>query len=284
MNSRKFAVLILTHGRANNIYTDVSLRKHGYTGDIYYVIDDEDEQEKEYKERYSDKVIVFNKQKYIDKLDTMNPEAPRKVILYARNACFDIAEQLGLTHFLELDDDYTEWQWRYPQSGVLKTKDCFCLDKCFDIMLDFLDSTPALSVALAQGGDFIGGINGRWKDRILRKAMNSFFCRIDRRFDFLGAMNEDVNAYVRLGGLGHLFFTETLLSLHQKETQSNAGGMTDIYLYCGTYVKSFYSVMVAPSCVKISCVGNKYMRVHHRVKWDNAVPKILSSDYKKAKV
>ena len=36
-----------------------------------------------------------------------------------------------------------------------------------------------------------------------------------------------------------------MTSLLQKETQSNSGGLTDIYLELGTYVKSFYSVIAA---------------------------------------
>ena len=38
-----FAVMILTHGRADRVYTLKSLRKGGYTGKVYIVIDNEDE-------------------------------------------------------------------------------------------------------------------------------------------------------------------------------------------------------------------------------------------------
>ena len=45
-------------------------------------------------------------------------------------------------------------------------------------MIKFLDQTGAITVALAQGGDYIGGVdNGNFKKKLLRKAMNSFFCR-----------------------------------------------------------------------------------------------------------
>ena len=33
-----FAILILTHGRADNVMTTKALEKSGYTGKIYYVI------------------------------------------------------------------------------------------------------------------------------------------------------------------------------------------------------------------------------------------------------
>lgn len=44
-----FCVFILTHGRANNVITMDTLKKCGYTGKCYIVIDNEDDQEAEYK-------------------------------------------------------------------------------------------------------------------------------------------------------------------------------------------------------------------------------------------
>lgn len=57
---RNFAVFILSHGRAGKVYTFDTLRKQGYTGKIYIIIDNEDEQESEYKKRFKN-VIVFDK-------------------------------------------------------------------------------------------------------------------------------------------------------------------------------------------------------------------------------
>ena len=47
-----FCVLILTHGRANNVVTHRTLRKLGYTGPIYLVIDNTDKQKDEYINTY----------------------------------------------------------------------------------------------------------------------------------------------------------------------------------------------------------------------------------------
>ena len=43
-----FAVLIFSHGRADRVYTIPTLRKGGYIGKIYIVVDNEDEQQDEY--------------------------------------------------------------------------------------------------------------------------------------------------------------------------------------------------------------------------------------------
>ena len=177
----------------------------------------------------------------------------------------------------EVDDTYTT-DINIPQyepSGEVVPLES-CIDDVFEAMLRFLESTGAITVAFAQGGDLIGGIdNGNFKKKLLRKAM--------KPFQFLGRVNEDVNTYTLLGQQGVLMFTICKFMLNQKQTQSNAGGMTSTYLDNGTFVKSFYSVMYSPSCVKIAAMGDKHMRMHHRVNWDCCTPKIINERWKKSK-
>lgn len=286
---RNSAVFILTHGRADKVITFNTLRRNGYTGKIYLIVDDGDKQLNRYIENFGEEnIIIFNKQEARKDANTMDNFGKMNIVLYARNQCHRIAKELGLTHFLELDDDYGEFDYRFVENGMLRTRSKHkTLDKLFDAVYDVLDSTNAKTIALAQSGDFIGGANGvRYYKRVLRKAMNSFFCRTDRPFKFYGTINEDTTAYCLLGSRGDLFFTITEASLNQLDTQQNAGGLTDIYLDVGTYVKSFYSVMAMPSAVKVSTMGgggngNTYMRIHHRINWNNCVPKIIEQKWKK---
>lgn len=280
MSDKNIAIFILTHGRANNVITYKTLRQSGYTGKIYLVIDDEDDQEKKYIEKYGDQVIKFCKEDYVQKSMCINPDKPRKVILYARNACFDIARQLGITHFVEMDDDYTNFQWRYDDGQRLRTLECKHLDKVIPAFFDFMESSRADSVAFGQGGDLVGGRNGAYvKTPLKRKAMNSFFCITQKPINFIGSINEDVNTYVSKGNIGSLFFSVLRLILVQKNTQKNKGGMTETYLDNGTYVKTFPTVMVAPSCAKVSVMPSSHARIHHKIIWRNAVPKILAPKY-----
>lgn len=46
-----FAILILSHGRPDKLYTLKALEKANYTGKWYIVIDDEDETENEYRKK-----------------------------------------------------------------------------------------------------------------------------------------------------------------------------------------------------------------------------------------
>jgi hypothetical protein len=85
-----------------------------------------------------------------------------------------------------------------------------------------------------------------------------------------------VNTYTRAASTGTLFLTANQVGLHQVQTQAGAGGMTDLYKAGGTYLKSFYSVMMQPSSVKVWWLkGQRNGRWHHRVVWRKTAPKIL---------
>ena len=103
ITNKDFAVFILTHGRADHIITLDSLNRAGYTGPLYIVIDNEDNQRDRYYELYGDRVVMFDKRAISDTFDEGDNFENRKTIVYARNACFDIAEKLGYRYFMELD-------------------------------------------------------------------------------------------------------------------------------------------------------------------------------------
>lgn len=281
-----FVVFILTHGRPDKVVTYNTLRNNGYKGPIVLVLDNEDNTIDRYRQMYESmpntSIYVFDKLDISNRYDTVDRGTDRRAIFYARNACFEIAEKLGYKYFLELDDDYTCFRSRVDMNGKFATIYHRDLDSLFESMLQFLDDSKAHTVAFSQTGDFIGGMGSRvYKEKLSRKAMNSFFCTTDRPFRFLGRVNEDVNTYVSEGSKGKLMFTVADASLDQKQTQSNSGGMTEMYLSSGTYVKSFFTIITNPSSVKIYEMGCTSKRIHHLIEWDKAVPKIISSDFKK---
>ena len=279
-----FAAFILTHGRPDNVQTFSALRRHGYTGPIYLVVDNEDKRLPEYQATFSN-VVVFDKAKIATETQFAdNLHGYGGVVLPARNACFDIARSLGITYFIQLDDDYYDFMHRFDQRNVFRGRKVRDLDAVFAAMLRFYESTPFTSLAMMQGGDFIGGKGGVNAEsiRLSRKAMNSFLCSTERPFAFTGRVNEDVNTYVSLGTQGFLFGSINQVCLDQESTQRNAGGMTDLYRDQGTYAKSFYPVVYQPSSVQVSVMRTDYPRIHHRIDWNATVPKILHASHKKA--
>lgn len=288
-----FCVFILTHGRPDRVHTYDTLMKAGYTGKVYIVIDDEDKTADGYRERFDDKVLQFNKTEWAEKTDEGDNFQHRKAIVYARNACWDLAKQVGCRYFCQMDDDYTDFIIRHDSrgnyvSGMIRRN----IDDVINAMRDFCEASKSSAVAMSQGGDHIGGggteehKGGQHSPCLRRKCMNSWFCDTEMPFVFFGHMNEDVSAYVTYGHRGQLFFTIIQAQLNQKPTQTTCGGMSDAYLESGTYVKSFYTVMANPSCVQIGAMGdpravNGAIRIHHKINWHKAVPKIIDEKHRK---
>jgi hypothetical protein len=282
--NNNFAIFILSHGRPNNVITYDTLIKCGYTGKVYIIIDNEDIMVNGYKKNFKDKVIIFDKLKVSKKFDEADNFNDRRCVVYARNACFDIAKKLGIKYFMQLDDDYNDFRFKTNSKfNKIHRKQIKNLDIIIGFLLKYYKSIPAKSIAIAQGGDFIGGHGSDIDSSInrRRKCMNTFICSTDRPFKFYGRINEDVNTYTWFQSLGNLFLTFPLVAIQQLQTQDNTGGMTDIYMKSGTYIKSFYTIIFQPSSVIIEKMHTFYPRLHHRVNWDRTVPKIISEKYKK---
>tara|TARA_R100000781_G_C4069326_1_gene123910 strand:- start:43 stop:894 length:852 start_codon:yes stop_codon:yes gene_type:complete len=283
MNMNNFAVFILTYGRPNKVDTFSTLKRQGYSGKIYLLCSEDDVTINEYKKIYGKQVIIFSKEDYKNTFDIGDNFDNDKVVVYARNANFVIAKKLGIEYFLQLDDDYTGFQYKIPTKRKLLARDVKDLDWLFKLFINFYKTAKIKSIAFAQGGDYIGGTaNASNKSEgSKRKLMNCFFNCTNNPYQFYGRINEDVTCYVVNGGKGDLFLTQFNISARQGMTQQNNGGLTDFYLDTGTYYKSFYSVMMSPSNVTVAGMGWKNIRLHHRVSWNNAVPKILREKYKK---
>jgi len=287
MTMNNFCVFIISHGRPRNIITLKTLEKINYTGPLYIVCDNEDKTLAEYQAIHTSKVLVFDKKKYASLVDNADNFQNRRTTTHARNACFDLAESMGYEYFIVFDDDYTSIHYVIAEKDILRRYYIKNAKMVFNAIFSFLESDKRIkTVCFLQGGDLMGGAKNSALQAGMypfkrRKAMNSFFCKTSRRFWFFSRLNEDVNTYTTLGSRGNLFGTIPMINLVQTATQSNKSGITDMYLDFGTYVKSMYTIMYMPSCVKLSMMGNIHKRIHHKIKWDSCVPKIISVDYKK---
>jgi hypothetical protein len=282
-----FAVFILTYGRPDRIHTLKTLKRCGYSGDVYFICSDDDSRLQEYQEQFGDRVIVFNKIEVAKTFDMFDNFKSFETVTYARNFCYDAAERLGLDYFVQLDDDYTSFSYARYEFHYFRKLAIKNIDVVFAAMFTFLHETKSVeTVCFLQGGDFIGGFgNGSLQNGAYpwhkRKAMNSFFCATDRRITFVGKMNDDVNTYVSRGKVGKVMLSVPWLCLKQLATQSNDKGLTDLYLQFGTYVKSMYTCICAPSSTKIAMMGTSNLRLHHHISWRYAVPVILEEKHRK---
>lgn len=291
MRNKDFAVFILTHGRPDAVLTWDTMLKYKYSGPMYLLIDNEDKKAEQYYKKFGrDKVIMFDKKAVAKTFDEFDNFEDRRAIVYARNIVFKIAKDMGFKHFIQLDDDYTNFSWRINYDPEDETKELkhpkivrqilYSMDGIFDAFLDYYKSIDVASIAMSQGGDWFGG-GSNFNKPPKRKAMNTFFCSTEKPFQFAGRINEDVNTYTWLQSQGKVFFTIPFVQMNQKQTQSNKGGMTDIYVDGGTYVKSFYTVICSPNCCSINLMGRTNRRLHHNINWKVAIPMIIDEKHKK---
>lgn len=274
-----FAVFILSHGRAEKCLTLETLRRCGFTGKVFIVIDDEDEQKADYFSNYgSDIVVEFCKKDYVSSVDTItivdNPASPT----FARNAVCDIAKQHGVKYFGMFDDDLTNFLYRYNDSGSLRKKDISDLDKIFEYMLDFMDISNADCFAFTNAGGLIGGVSGRFSEGLRRQAAATFIIRTESYAPFVGVYNEDMNYSLLKARKGQLVFELTKIAFYTCERGDNSGGLHDLYASKDWYFINFHSVVCLPDVCKIQPRnGNAKLKIN----WVCSIPQIISGRWKK---
>ena len=94
MINDNFSVFIITHGRPNDVITFFTLKKQGYTGKIYIIIDNEDKTYNQYYKNFGkENVIIFDKIEIAKKVDHGDNFFNLKTTTHARNSCFNIAKK-----------------------------------------------------------------------------------------------------------------------------------------------------------------------------------------------
>lgn len=279
---KSFAVFILSHGRADDVKTVKMLETQHYAGDWYIVIDNEDKQGEIYREKYGDRVIVFDKKAVADVTDTGDLDNDRRVGVFARNKIQDLARERGYKYHLQLDDDFTNLKYRYEVDGNIKSRNCKDIDKVFFSLVKYMDDCPRITwLSFALSNYYLGGVeNPNWEKRLIPKTMGSFLMRADQPIKFSMRMNDDITTCALEQTRGALVYTVMPLQIDTPATQHAEGGMTDIYRDNGTYRKSFYSVLCGPSWAKVSREILSH-RIHHKIEFSYCSPKLLSSKWQK---
>ena len=265
------AVFVLSHQRATKITTDMVLRKCGYTGKIYIIIDDTDTQLNDYKEIFGDNCIVFSKTEQLKTTDSCDNFGNLKTPLYARNYCFELAKQLNLDYFIMADDDITDLKYAFvDNSGNFKKQSIKHFDLIIKTLIDFSNCNNKLDcISFVLDSGYFGGKNGTYKNGVKREIQCFMLWKAKSEVRFLSTKNEDLNTTIK-------YFYKLMLSVFDLCTSSpqrmtNEGGIS----YSSMYENNMYSLMLMPSAINLLPSGN--MRKLN----DNIYPKILSGRYKK---
>ena len=275
-----FAVFILSNGRPNKVKTIDALRNIGYNGSVFIVCDNEDVTLQQYKDKYGESIIVFNKKQYAEITDTMTNSGNVKSVVFARNAVQDIAKQMGLDCFAVADDDIDGIKIRKNCDGKLVARKIKKGNLLFKDLCKILKSSKCVyAVGIASDGSYIGGVDGRYQKGLDIGRANQFFIhQVSKQVEYKGISNEDEIAYSKYSELGKLFVEVMDISKSSPERGTNLGGLNEMYKSMNSYTINFYSIISRPDCIKLALKNDEYKLIK---KWEYAVPKILNERYKR---
>lgn len=189
MESNDYAVFIISHGRPECR----TYKTMGHLPNCYIVCDDEDELLGEYQRRYGERVVVFNRERYVQGTDWGFNKVKRNHAVFARNAVYDIAREKGFRYFFVVDDDFRSMAirfWGASGKGRYKPRN---LGRVMGEYAEFLKVSHAAVVGVAGGREFIGG--GHCGD-IARTARNFYCCDAEQPLNFGSVFLEDTSANV----------------------------------------------------------------------------------------
>lgn len=244
-----FAVFITTHERADRQTTLDWFLGHGYSGKWFLVIDDGDKEQAEYIEKYNSHVLLFNKLKYWEELDTFNNRKHLAAVLYARQAVEDFAMEMQLKTFLVCDDDISCFVARYPgEDNKMKRSKKVNADRMIEAYLKYLVNANMASLNPGTQNLYLTGAD-KLQYKLIRKGSNAFFRSVDFKIKWISAMNEDLITCIEYNKRGVLMCTALPICAEcpKAGTGSIKGGMHEIYADMGEYERAFYAVIEDPS-------------------------------------
>lgn len=280
--TKKFAVFILTHGRPHNQLTVKTLRDLGYTGDLYLVVDDQDDTFDEYvKEWGVNTVIVFNKDHFIRHTDTGLSVPVTKFAVFARNAIEHIAKFMGYKTFMMLDDDITKLRVRLPEDESLRSYQFNghfneIIDKSVDYVLDCNIACMGFGFCNL----YIGGVENFNKENPRQRLCAEAFIRnTSHPVSWRLNMVEDMITSIDAAMSGDVWFQFLPIQVEIKMSEGAVeGGNSEVYRQLGMYRISFMPVIAYPSSNTVR-LGKKAWA--STTTPDKCIPKIISSRYRK---
>lgn len=279
-----FAIFIITHGHPDKQITYNTLLSCGYSGKIYFVIDNTDVTIQQYIDNYGkDSIIVFDKNYYInsERFDNGTNTPIYACAIYARRAVEDIAKSMKLTYFAMADDDIKTMVIRYPINNKLKRVPITDMNKIIDAHLELLDVEPLACIGF-------GGVQNYFSGASVFSALSSTKPIIPYQF-FLRKTakpvrwscwygEDDVEAYFNTI-TGNMWFASLYVMI--ESMPNGTGSMATTYATINSYVMSFAELRYFPGLLRVhkrpKSKASLFGVVRKNSDW---FPRILNKKYK----
>lgn len=283
-----FAIFICTHGRPDKQLTLKALLESNYTGKYYLVLDDTDKTIQRYIDNYgADKIIVFDKNHYINTVDTASNNPSYKCILYAKCAVEDIAKELNLSCFVIADDDLITFYLRWAEGKVLRSSKIYNMDKVLENIADFVIENNTTLVGIGHGGIYFEGASVMQNSNIINLCSPYNFIVRNTKcpVSWTSWFGEDDVTTIFYSSRGHkvLLLPQMQLVIVPSGSEAEAG-MQEVYQNNSRFTLMFYIFMHNPTGIDLTIKTDRKTKVW---RWDilrrqdNVHPRIISSKYKK---
>lgn len=278
-----FAVFICTHGRPDKQYTYNALRKCGYTGRIYLVLDNTDHTIQEYLDIFGvEHVLVFDKNHYINCSDYDNNDnvLHAKCIVYAKRAVEDIAKSMNFRHFVIADDDIVNFVIRHPIGDKLATIQITDLDTVLNSYRCLLVNNVA-AVGFGIALSYFKGVDSFTYQNLCKRILPyQFVIRSSAiRVNWKSWMCEDDITELQSSSVGNIWLSIPYVAQQIKPIGNikNSSGMAEQYKNFDTYTLKFNIIKVCPRKTVIKYNKGKYSLLKQV---DNCFPKIISERFR----
>lgn len=231
----EFAVFIVTHGRPYTQKTLESLRAQGYTGDIWLVVDNEDNTRyklyESYIHAYSHNYMwTFNKQYWVHRTECIVNTKSKATPVFARNASVELAKNMKYKYFAIMDDDVYNFSLKYEDEGHLRTHKIQNLDKLFSACCAFIDCGADL-ITFSERSTYFGGLKSQnMQKKILRTQMTHVFIMpTSTDITFTGSIFEDLLIELYQNAIGRYVIRLGEICYDTPPMMSEKGGLEDVY-------------------------------------------------------
>lgn len=272
-------LFIITHQRAEKQLTLNYLKKAGYSGEIFLVVDNKDKDLEMYKKKYKDMLLIFDKEDYAKDVDAHINKFPMNGALFARNACIDFAKKMKKEFYCVCDDDIQCVKLKDSRSGKLETtKITKRIDEIISYLIGYMEKTVITALGIPEDGAYIGGVNQNVKDGIKFTLSKFMLYRTKEPVIYESIMWEDAAAVMRDLSIGKVEFSPMILSVTAPENGTNAGGCQELYKKSSNYANAFMVLMARPDTVKITYKKDDFIM---RISKTTLPPYIINQHYKK---
>lgn len=279
----KFAVFILSHKRAYRVETYDTLIRGGYTGKIYIVVDNQDPMLNVYQERFGDSVLVFDKQTYIDKTETLETSKMKSSAVYARNAIEQYARDFVLDVFGMFDDDIISFRYRWIDGKVVRSLSVNGgLDLVFESYAQYILDTGIACTSFPFTMFYVSGVHELNK-RIseYRHTYQIHIRNAHKPVEWKGIINHDTITQLLTAKYGYIWWSIPHLVFDAKPMNKESGGLKEVYDSLRDLDMAFIAVMTCPDCCVITASNGERSTLQIKENKYTSYPMIVSSRYKK---